>query len=55
MLPYIGLSLVTMILIREIAMAALFLLFVMLIVWSGDIAAYYVGTGCWETQTCPAY
>jgi phosphatidate cytidylyltransferase len=53
MLPYIGLSLVTMILIRGDRNGALFLLFVMLIVWSGDISAYYVGRAVGKHKLAP--
>ncbi|MGA8876020.1 MAG: phosphatidate cytidylyltransferase [Candidatus Korobacteraceae bacterium] len=42
-LPYVGISLASMIVVRSALNGALFLLFLMLLVWSGDIAAYYVG------------
>ena len=43
LLPYVGVSLASMIVVRTFGNGALFLLFLMLLVWSGDIAAYYVG------------
>ncbi len=42
-LPYVGVTLSCMITLRAMGNGALFLLYVMLLVWSGDIAAFYVG------------
>ncbi|MGA2369163.1 MAG: phosphatidate cytidylyltransferase [Candidatus Korobacteraceae bacterium] len=43
LLPYIGLPLASMPIMRGSGNDALFLLFLMLLVWCGDIAAYYIG------------
>jgi phosphatidate cytidylyltransferase len=53
LLPYIGLSLASMIVVRAEHNGALFLLFVMLIVWTGDIAAYYVGSAIGRHRLAP--
>ena len=42
-LPYIGLTLACLPLLRALGNGGLFLLYVMLLVWAGDIAALYVG------------
>ena len=42
-LPYVGVTLSCMVTLRAMGNGALFLLYVMLLVWSGDIAAFYVG------------
>ena len=42
-LPYVGVTLSCMVTLRAMGNGALFLLYVMLLVWSGDIAALYVG------------
>ena len=42
-IPYIGLTLLLLVMMRESEFGALFLLYLMLLVWCGDIAAYYVG------------
>ena len=42
-LPYAGFTLGTLIFLRSFSNGALYLLYVMLLVWCGDIAAYYVG------------
>jgi phosphatidate cytidylyltransferase len=39
-LPYVGLSLVCLVLTRAYANGALFVLFLLLVVWTGDIAAF---------------
>jgi phosphatidate cytidylyltransferase len=52
-LPYIGLSLGSMIIVRSLGMGSLFLLFLMLVVWSGDIAAYYVGRAIGKHKLAP--
>jgi phosphatidate cytidylyltransferase len=43
MVPYVGLTLLLLLILRELQFGALFLLYLMLVVWSGDVAAYYVG------------
>jgi phosphatidate cytidylyltransferase len=42
-LPYVGFTLGTLIFLRSFPNGALYLLYLMLLVWCGDIAAYYVG------------
>jgi phosphatidate cytidylyltransferase len=42
-LPYVGVALSCMVTLRAMENGALFLLYVMLLVWTGDIAALYVG------------
>ena len=53
LLPYVGCSLASMILVRASVNGALFLLFLMLMVWSGDIAAYYVGRAIGSHKLTP--
>ncbi len=53
LLPYVGLSLASMILVRAFGLGALFLLFMMLVIWSGDIAAYYVGRAVGKHKLAP--
>ena len=43
LLPYIAFTLGVLVVMQPIAAGPLYLLFLMLLVWSGDIAAYYVG------------
>jgi phosphatidate cytidylyltransferase len=53
LLPYVGFSLASMILMRGGHTGALFLLFLMLLVWCGDIAAYYVGRAIGKNKLAP--
>jgi phosphatidate cytidylyltransferase len=53
LLPYVGLSLASMILVRSFGNGAVFLLFLMFVVWSGDIAAYYVGRAIGKNKLAP--
>jgi phosphatidate cytidylyltransferase len=54
LLPYVGISLASMIVVRgDDPTSALFLLFLMLLVWSGDIAAYYVGRAMGKHKLAP--
>ncbi|HKD85240.1 MAG TPA: phosphatidate cytidylyltransferase [Terriglobales bacterium] len=53
LLPYVGISLASTILVRASMNGALFLLFLMLLVWSGDIAAYYVGRAIGTHKMAP--
>ena len=53
LLPYLGLSLGSMIIVRSFGVGALFLFFMMLVVWSGDIAAYYVGRAIGKNKLAP--
>jgi len=53
LLPYVGLSLVCLVLLRAYENGALFVLFLMLVVWTGDIAAYYVGSAIGKHKLAP--
>ncbi len=53
MLPYIGITLFILLLLRELNFGSLFLLYLMLIVWSGDVAAYYVGRAIGKHKLAP--
>lgn len=53
LLPYIGLPLASMPIMRGSGNDALFLLFLMLLVWCGDIAAYYVGRAIGKHKLAP--
>ena len=53
LLPYVGLSLVCLVLLRAYESGALFVLFLMLVVWTGDIAAYYVGSALGKHKLAP--
>jgi phosphatidate cytidylyltransferase len=52
-LPYIGVTLSCMVTLRAMGNGALFLLYVMLLVWSGDIAAFYVGRAIGKHKLAP--
>lgn len=52
-IPYVALTLLLLVLLRESEFGALFLLFLMLIVWSGDISAYYVGRAIGKNKLAP--
>ena len=53
LLPYVGLSLAMMVRVRSHSNGALFLLCLMLLVWCGDIAAYYVGRAIGKHKLAP--
>ncbi len=53
LLPYIGVSLASMVVVRSYSAGALFLLYVMLLVWTGDTAAYYVGRAIGARRLAP--
>jgi len=53
LLPYVGLSLVCLVLMRAYQNGALFVLFLMLVVWTGDTAAYYVGSAIGKHKLAP--
>ena len=52
-LPYIGVTLSCMVTLRAMENGALFLLYVMLLVWTGDIAALYVGRAIGKQKLAP--
>jgi phosphatidate cytidylyltransferase len=52
-LPYVGMSLAFMVVMRGKDNGALFLLYLMLLVWCGDIAAYYVGRAIGKYKLAP--
>jgi len=52
-LPYIGVTLSCMVTLRAMGNGALFLLYVMLLVWAGDIAAFYVGRAIGKHKFAP--
>jgi phosphatidate cytidylyltransferase len=53
-LPYIGIPLALILVQRELNQnGALLLLYLMLIVWSGDVAAYYVGRAIGKNKLAP--
>ena len=51
--PYIGLTLACLPTIRSFPNGAMYLLFAMLTVWTGDIAAYYVGRAIGRNKLAP--
>jgi len=53
LLPYLGIPLGTMIRARSHEDGALVILFLMLLVWCGDIAAYYVGRAIGKHKLAP--
>jgi phosphatidate cytidylyltransferase len=53
LLPYIGMSLASMVRVRSYVNGALFLLFLVLLVWCGDIAAYYIGRAIGRHKLAP--
>jgi phosphatidate cytidylyltransferase len=53
LLPYVGAALASMVLVRSYPNGALFLLYVMLLVWTGDTAAYYVGRAMGKRKLAP--
>jgi phosphatidate cytidylyltransferase len=52
-LPYVGVTLSCMVTLRAMENGAFFLLYVMLLVWSGDIAAFYVGRAIGKHKLAP--
>jgi phosphatidate cytidylyltransferase len=53
LLPYIGITLLILLLLRESDLGAFFLLYLMLIVWAGDIAALYAGKTVGKHKLAP--
>jgi phosphatidate cytidylyltransferase len=51
--PYVGFTLGTLIFLRAFPNGALYLLYLMLLVWCGDIAAYYVGRAVGKHKLAP--
>ena len=52
-IPYVGFTLGTLIFLRSFPNGALYLLYLMLLVWCGDIAAYYVGRAIGKHKLAP--
>ena len=53
LIPYVGLTLLALVLLRESVFGAFFLLYLMLVVWAGDIAALYVGRAIGRHKLAP--
>lgn len=53
LLPYVGFTLGLLPLLRELASGPLYLLYLMLLVWCGDIAAFYVGRAIGRHKLAP--
>jgi phosphatidate cytidylyltransferase len=53
LLPYVAAALASMILVRSYSNGSLFLLFTLLLVWTGDVAAYYVGRALGKNKLAP--
>ncbi|MFZ0706252.1 MAG: phosphatidate cytidylyltransferase [Candidatus Korobacteraceae bacterium] len=51
--PYVGFTLGILIFLRSFPNGALYVLFLMLLVWCGDIAAYYVGRAAGKHKLAP--
>ena len=51
--PYVGFTLATLIFLRSFPNGALYVLYLMLLVWCGDIAAYYVGRSFGRHKLAP--
>ncbi len=52
-LPYVAFTLGVLVILQAVANGALYLLFLMLLVWCGDIAAYYVGRAVGKHKLAP--
>lgn len=52
-LPYIGLTLICLPILRSYPNGAMYVLFLLVIVWAGDIAAYYVGRAVGKRKLAP--
>ena len=52
-IPYLGFTLLVLPFVRAMQDGALYLLFLMLLVWCGDVAAYYVGRAIGKHKLAP--
>ena len=52
-LPYVAFTLGVLILLRSYPNGAFYLFYLMLLVWCGDIAAYYVGRAMGKNKLAP--
>jgi phosphatidate cytidylyltransferase len=50
---YIGFALGTLVLVRALPLGPLYVLYIFVVVWSGDISAYYVGTSLGRHKLAP--
>jgi len=50
---YVGFSLGTLVLLRTLPLGAFYLLYLFVVVWAGDICAYYVGTTMGKHRLAP--
>ncbi len=53
LLPYVAFTLGVLVILQPVANGALYLLFLMLLVWCGDIAAYYIGRAVGKHKLAP--
>jgi phosphatidate cytidylyltransferase len=51
--PYVGFNLGSLLILRSMYNGAIFVLFLMVLVWCGDIAAYYVGRAIGKHKLAP--
>ncbi|MDP9263421.1 MAG: phosphatidate cytidylyltransferase [Acidobacteriota bacterium] len=50
---YVGFALGTLVLLRTLPLGSFYLLYLFVVVWSGDISAYYVGTSVGKHRLAP--
>ncbi len=53
LLPYVGVTLACLVVLRAMGNGAMFVLYVMLLVWTGDIVAFYVGRAIGKHKLAP--